>query len=144
MMYRIKLSVIAEKFPEIGVYLVDDKYNEPRMWVVQASVGKPIYGGKIPLSIGKSCFVETSVDGDEWVYVPQYDYRKYISPTYSQKFGRPKKSECELITDERKAFSLRIDKDLTDWLYSHKNKCEYVNNLIRKDMEEQMKNDCKF
>lgn len=139
MMRRIKLSVIAEKFPEIGIWLVDDKYNEPRMWVVQASIGKPLYEGKIPLSVGKeSNFVETAIDGDSWVYVPQYDYRKYISPTYNQKFGRPKKDSSELIADERISLTLKIDLDLSDWVCNHKNKSRYINNLIRKDMEEQM------
>lgn len=136
MMRRIKLSVIAEKFPEIGVWLVDDKYNQPRMWVAQASMGKPLYEGKIPLSIGKeSNFVETALDGDTWVYVPQYDYRKYISPTYNQKFGRPKKD----VVDERKSLWLRIDNDVSDWLWEQKDMRKYINSLIRKDMEEQMK-----
>lgn len=136
MMRRIKLSVIAERFPKIGIWLVDDKYNQPRMWVAQASIGKPLYEGKIPLSVGKeSNFVETAIDGDSWVYVPQYDYRKYISPTYNQKFGRPKKD----VVDERKSLWLRIDNDVSDWLWEQKDMRKYINSLIRKDMEEQMK-----
>lgn len=136
MMRRIKLSVIVERFPKIGIWLVDDKYNQPRMWVAQASIGKPLYEGKIPLSVGKeSNFVETAIDGDSWVYVPQYDYRKYISPTYNQKFGRPKKD----VVDERKSLWLRIDNDVSDWLWEQKDMRKYINSLIRKDMEEQMK-----
>lgn len=134
MMYRIKLSVIAERFPEIGVYLVDDKYNEPRMWVAQASVGKPLYEGKIPLSTGRNNFVDAAVDGNEWVYVPQYDYRKYISPKYCQRFGRPKKEESENV----RKLLLKIDNDLEAWLYSKRNKSVYINGLIRKDMEKTM------
>ena len=67
-----------------------------------------------------------------------YDYRKYISPTYNQKFGRPKKDVSEKVSVERIVLSLRLDLDLGDWLCSHKNKCRYINSLIRKDMEEQM------
>ena len=108
------------------------------MWVVQASIGKPLYGGKIPLSIGKdSSFVETAIDGDTIVYVPQYDYRKYISPTYSQKFGRPKKEEEDRVINDRKALTLRIDHDILMWLREQNNMGKYINSLIRKDMEEQ-------
>lgn len=138
-MNRIKLSIIAERFPEIGVYLADDKENETRKWVVLQSLGKPLYDGKIPLSNGKSSFVDVALDGDTFVYVPQYDYRKYISPTYKGIIGRPKKNESERVIDARRSFGFKVDFDVNDFLFSHSNMGVYINSLIRKDMEKQMK-----
>ena len=108
------------------------------MWVVQASIGKPLYEGKIPLSIGCNNFVDAVVDGDTWVYVPQYDYRKYISPTYAKEGGRPRTKNTVKPVSTKKPFSFQVDSDIDAWLRSRDNICKYVNSLIRKDMEEQM------
>lgn len=57
------------------------------------------------------------------------------------KVGRPKGSKNKHkkeVSEKGKNVGLRIDLDILDYLYSIPNKNRYINNLIRKDMEEQM------
>ena len=57
------------------------------------------------------------------------------------KVGRPKGSknnQKKEVSEKGKNVGLRIDLDILDYLYSIPNKNRYINNLIRKDMEEQM------
>lgn len=57
------------------------------------------------------------------------------------KVGRPKGSKNKHkkeVSKKGKNVGLRIDLDILDYLYSMPNKNRYINNLIRKDMEEQM------
>jgi len=55
--------------------------------------------------------------------------------------GRPKGSKNKVIKerDMRNRTIFRIDMDIDSWLRSKKNMGAYINGLIRKDMEEQMK-----
>lgn len=57
------------------------------------------------------------------------------------KVGRPKglkNKHKKEVSEKGKNVGLRIDLDILDYLYSIPNKNRYINNLIRKDMEEQM------
>lgn len=53
------------------------------------------------------------------------------------KGSKNKKSVC---LKSPKVYPVRLDMDLQDWADSHPNKNEYINNLVRRDYEEYLKN----
>lgn len=53
------------------------------------------------------------------------------------KGSKNKKSVC---LKSPKVYPVRLDMDLQDWADSQPNKNEYINNLVRRDYEERLKN----
>lgn len=53
------------------------------------------------------------------------------------KGSKNKKSVC---LKSHKVYPVRLDMDLQDWADSQPNKNEYINNLVRRDYEEYLKN----